>query len=59
MPYEMRLIFKLPRITKTGSYPYQFEEGFLKNLKGEIKVINYGATITSLKIPISLKTESM
>lgn len=42
MPYEMRLVFKLPRITKIGSYPYRFDDGFLKNLNGEIKVMNFG-----------------
>lgn len=39
MPYDMRLIFKLPRITTTGTYPFSFEIGMLKNLQGKIHVI--------------------
>jgi hypothetical protein len=41
LPYDMRLIFKLPRITKEGKYPFVFEHGILKDLKGTIYVINY------------------
>jgi hypothetical protein len=41
LPYNMRLTFKLPRITKTGVYPFTFDEGILKNLKGNIYVINH------------------
>jgi hypothetical protein len=40
MPYDMRLIFTLPRITTTGTYPFSFEIGILKNLQGKIHVIN-------------------
>ena len=41
LPYDMQLIFNLPRITKTGVYPFVFEIGILKNLKGTIHVVNY------------------
>ena len=41
LPYDMRLIFKLPRINKTGKYNFVFDEGILKNLKGTINVINH------------------
>lgn len=38
LPYDMRLIFKLPRITKEGTFPFSFELGILKDLKGTIYV---------------------
>lgn len=41
LPYDMRLVFKLPRITQPGVYPFSFERGILLNLKGNIHVINY------------------
>ena len=41
LPYDMRLLFKLPRITKPGNYNFIFEEGILKDLKGTIFVINH------------------
>lgn len=41
LPYNMRLIFKLPRITGPGVYPYSFEIGVLKGLRGNIHVIDY------------------
>ncbi len=41
LPYDMRLIFILPRITTTGNYPFKFEIGMLKNLHGNIHVINH------------------
>ena len=41
LPYDMRLIFKLPRITKVGQYPFSFDQGILKDLKGTIYVINH------------------
>lgn len=41
LPYDMRLIFTLPRITKTGIYPFTFEHGILKDLKGNIHVIKH------------------
>jgi hypothetical protein len=42
LPYEMRLIFTLPRITTPGTYPYTFDIGLLKNLRGNIYVIEQG-----------------
>ncbi len=41
LPYDMQLIFKLPRINKVGTYPFVFEIGILKNLKGTIHVVDY------------------
>ena len=41
LPYDMQMKFKLPRITKVGVYPFLFEEGILKNLKGNIYVIDH------------------
>jgi hypothetical protein len=41
LPYDMLLVFKLPRITKEGTYPFSFDIGFLKGLTGKIHVINY------------------
>lgn len=41
LPYDMMLIFKLPRITTPGTYPFSFELGFLKGLQGKIHVINH------------------
>ena len=41
LPYEMRLIFKLPRIEKPGVYPFTFDIGILKNLKGNIYAIEH------------------
>ncbi len=41
LPYDMRLVFKLPRIEKEGVYPFEFEHGILKNLKGNIYAINH------------------
>lgn len=41
LPYDMRLVFKLPRITTTGVYPFSFNRGLLINLKGNIYVINH------------------
>jgi hypothetical protein len=38
LPYDMRLIFKLPRITKEGAYPFSFDQGILTDLKGTIYV---------------------
>lgn len=36
LPYSFILRFKIPRIKDQGSYPFTFEEGFLKGLLGEI-----------------------
>ena len=41
LPYDMGLVFKLPRITKTGVYPFIFERGILTNLRGNIHVIDH------------------
>ena len=38
LPYDMRLNFKIPRIQSPGTYPFFFDQGFLKNLKGLIQV---------------------
>lgn len=43
LPYDMRLIFTLPRITAPGEYPFTFDIGILKNLHGNIYVIDSGA----------------
>ncbi len=40
LPYAMIMSFKLPRINGVGTYPFTFEHGFLKDLKGEIGVQN-------------------
>lgn len=42
LPYPMVMRFKIPRITKDGHYPFTFEHGFLKNLKGNIGVKSVG-----------------
>lgn len=41
LPYDMRLIFILPRISAPGTYPFSFDIGFLKNLRGNIYVIDH------------------
>lgn len=41
LPYDMRLLFKLPRIEKPGVYPFEFDIGILKNLKGNIYAIDH------------------
>lgn len=38
LPFSMILSFKLPRITKPGSYPFSFDQGFLQGLTGTIEV---------------------
>ncbi len=38
LPFNMVLDFKIKRITGPGSYPFQFDAGFLKGLKGMINV---------------------
>ncbi len=42
LPYDMVVAFKIPRITKEGYYPFTFEDGFLKDLKGTIIVQDVG-----------------
>lgn len=41
LPYDMRLMFKLPRIEKPGVYPFEFDVGILKNLKGNIYAVEH------------------
>lgn len=41
LPIDMVLFFILPRIKKPGVYPFIFDVGFLKDLKGEIHVSEY------------------
>ncbi len=38
LPYNMILHFKIPRIKKPGLYHFEFDDGFLLGLKGEIHV---------------------
>ena len=38
LPFDMVLNFKLPRITGEGTYPFIFDNGFLRDLKGDIYV---------------------
>ncbi len=38
MPFDMGLNFKIARIKGPGNYPFRFERGFLKGLKGQIHV---------------------
>lgn len=40
LPFAMIVRFKIPRITKPGHYPFIFESGFLKDLKGIIILEN-------------------
>ena len=42
LPFPMMVGFKIPRITKAGHYPFIFEDGFLKDLKGIIIVQEIG-----------------
>ena len=42
LPFPMILTFKLPRITKPGHYPFTFDHGFLKSLKGTVGVADVG-----------------
>lgn len=39
LPYDMRLVFNLPRITSPGVYPFTFNVGILQNLRGNIHVL--------------------
>ena len=41
LPFDMILKFKIPRIKKPGVYPYTFDSGFLKGLRGEIHVSHF------------------
>jgi len=42
LPFPMILTFKIPRITKSGVYPFTFDHGFLKDLNGKIIVKDVG-----------------
>jgi hypothetical protein len=42
LPFPMVVGFKIPRITKEGHYPFVFEDGFLKDLKGTVIVKEVG-----------------
>jgi hypothetical protein len=42
LPFPMYVGFKIPRITKQGHYPFTFEDGFLKDLKGTVIVQEVG-----------------
>ncbi|MFT6070548.1 MAG: hypothetical protein ACJAT2_002681 [Bacteriovoracaceae bacterium] len=42
LPIDMVLNFIIPRIKKPGAYPFVFDKGFLKDLKGEIHVSPLG-----------------
>lgn len=42
LPFPMSVKFKIPRIKGEGHYPFVFEDGFLKNLKGTVVVKNLG-----------------
>jgi hypothetical protein len=41
LPLSLRLNFKIDRITQAGVYRFEFDQGFLNGLKGEIQVSNY------------------
>lgn len=42
LPFPMNLTFKIPRIKEEGHYPFTFDHGFLKDLKGTIGVKDVG-----------------
>jgi hypothetical protein len=42
MPFPMSVRFKIPRITGPGLYPFTFEDGFLKDLRGTVVVRDLG-----------------
>ena len=42
LPFPMVVKFKIPRIKKEGHYPFTFEDGFLKDLKGTVVVKEMG-----------------
>ncbi len=41
LPFSMIVKFKIPRIKKEGHYPFIFEDGFLKDLKGTVIVKDF------------------
>ncbi len=42
LPIKFDLFLNIPRIKKVGSYPFSFNHGFLKGLKGKINDDIYG-----------------
>lgn len=42
LPFPMIVGFKIQRITKEGYYPFTFDDGFLKGLKGTVVVKEVG-----------------
>ncbi len=42
MPFPMSVRFKIPRIKGPGRYPFTFEDGFLKDLRGTVVVSELG-----------------
>jgi hypothetical protein len=42
LPFPMVVGFKIPRITGEGHYPFTFDDGFLKDLKGTVIVKEVG-----------------
>jgi hypothetical protein len=42
LPFPMIVGFKIPRISGPGHYPFVFEDGFLKDLKGTVIVQEVG-----------------
>ena len=42
LPFPMIVGFKIPRVNRPGDYPFIFEDGFLKNLKGTVSTRNVG-----------------
>ena len=45
IPFPMVVGFKIPRITKEGRYPFTFDDGFLKDLKGTVIVKEVGKCV--------------
>lgn len=41
LPYTMVLQFKFDRVSKPGRYPFEFNYGFLKGLKGSMHITEY------------------
>lgn len=52
LPFPMNLTFKIPRIKGEGVYPFTFDHGFLKDLKGSVVVKHVGKFCS-----LSLKTD--
>lgn len=42
LPFPMIVGFRIPRITGAGHYPFTFDDGFLKDLKGTVIVKEVG-----------------